>query len=192
MKGKSGANAPLKMERRTTMFKFRSVQGWLMKLAGGLMAVTMLAGVALAPTYAAGSPNTGTPPAATVLTNLYQREQKWLSAQTTTLTDANTIAANMQNMINTLKGQKKVTSGLESALAAFQGQIAVAQTAHDRAADILSTHAGFDANGQVTDRDQAVNTVRQAFQSLLSAHQTLSSAAAKLREGIRDFHQANG
>ncbi len=175
------------------MSKLAGVRGWVIKLAGGLLAVGMVAGLALAPAYAAGSPDTGTPPGPVnqALQNIYQREQSWLSVQSNTLTDANTIMVNVQNWINTLNGQGKDTGALVAALAAFKGQIATAQTAHDTASGILSAHAGFDGNGQVTDRVQAISTLRQAFQSLQTAHLTLVSAAVNLRLAVRNYLNAH-
>lgn len=178
------------------MLTIKRPSGWMLKWAGGLLAAGLVAGMALIPAYAAGlglaSPDIGTPPGPlnTTLSNIYQREQRWLSVQSNTLTDANTIAVNMQNWINTLKGQGKDTTALETALAAFNGQIATAQTAHDTAAGILSAHAGFDGGGQVTDRAQAAATLRQPYRSLQQAHLTLVSAAVNLRLAVRAWINA--
>src|SRR5258706_10539265 len=178
-----------------------TVNSWMVKLAGGLLAAGLAAGLALlpAPTVVAAAapgaalPDIGTPPGPlnTALSTLYQREQNWLSVQSNTLTDANTIAVNMQNWINTLKGQGKDTSALETALSAFNGQIAAAQTEHDTASGVLSAHAGFDGSGQVTDRDQAASTLRHAYQSLQQAHLTLVSAAVNLRLAVRTWINAH-
>lgn len=175
------------------MSTFKTLNRWMLKLAGGLLAAGLVAGLALLPAYAAGSPDTGTPPGPlnTALSNLYQREQNWLGVQSNTLTDANTIAVNMQNWINTLKSQGKDTAALEAALAAFNGQIATAQSAHDTASGVLSAHAGFDGSGQVTERAQAVTTLRQAYQSLQQAHLTLVSAAVNLRLAVRTWINAH-
>ena len=175
------------------MLKFAAIRSWMIKLAGSVLAVGMVAGLALAPAYAAGSPDAGTPPSPLnqALSNIYQREQSWLSIQSNTLTDANTIAVNAQNWINTLNGQGKDTSALVAALTAFKAQVATAQTAHDTASGLLSAHAGFDGNGQVTDRAQAVSTLRQAFQSLQTAHLTLVSAAVNLRLAVRNYINAH-
>ena len=173
------------------MLKLKTLNSWMIKLASGLLAAGLVAGLALLPAHAAepavGSPDSGTPPGPlnTALSNLYQREQNWLSGQSNTLTDANTIAVNAQNWINTLKGQGKDTAALEAALAAFNGQVVSAQTTHDTASGVLSAHAGYDGSGQVTDRAQAATTLRQAYQSLQQAHLTLVSAAVNLRLAVR-------
>ena len=179
------------------MSALNSLKGWLIKLAGGALAVALAASLALVPAYAASGavtgPAAGTPPPTfnQALTNIYQREQTWLNIQSNRLTDANTIAVNAQNWINTLKGQGKDTSVLSTALAAFNAQVATAQAGHDTASNILSGHTGFDSSGQVTDRGQAITTLRTAFQSLQSAHLTLLSAAVNLRLAVRNWINAN-
>jgi len=174
------------------MLKLKTLHSWAIKLAGALLAAALTAGLALAPAYAAGSPSgqvspTPAGPVNQALANIYQREQSWLSVQTNTLADANTIAANGQNWINTLKGQGKDTTALETALAAFNGQVAAAQTAHDAAEGVLAAHAGFDANGAVTNGAEAAGTLRQAYQKLQQAHLSLVSAAVNLRLAIRTW-----
>jgi len=175
------------------MLSLKTLNRWMFKLAGGVLAAGLAAGLALLPAYAAAPsaalPDTGTPPGPlnTALSTFYQREQTWLSVQSNTLTDANTIAVNMQNWINTLKGQGKDTTALETALSVFNGQVAAAQTAHDQASGVLAAHAGYDGSGQVTDRAQAASTLRQAYQSLQQAHLTLVSAAVNLRLAVRTW-----
>ena len=170
-----------------------TLKGWMIKLAGGLLGVAVIASMALAPAYAASEPVTGpTPgPLDTLLSSIYQREQAWLGIQSNTLTDANTIAVNAQNWINTLKGQGKDTTALSAALTTFNGQVAAAQSAHDTAAGILSAHDGFDASGQVTNASTAAGTLRKAYQSLQSAHLTLLSAGINLRLAVRNWINAN-
>lgn len=168
------------------MMTLKTTQRWLVKLGGALLAAVMVAGLALSPALAAGPTAAGHP----TLETLYQREQNWLSVQTLTLTNANSIALNTQNWISALQGQGKDTTTLEAALAAFISAVATAQINHDTAAGILSTHAGFDANGTVTDRAQAAATARQAHQALQTAHLTLVGAAVDLRLAVRAWRNA--
>lgn len=171
------------------MMTLKTAQRWLVKLGGALLATAMVAGLALAPAYAA-APAGETPGRAQTLETLYQREQNWLSVQTNRLTEANTIAAKLQNWINTLTSEGKDTTALAAALATFNGKVATAQTNHDTAAGLLAAHAGFDDNGAVTDRTQAAATVRQAHQALQTAHLTLVGAAVDLRLAVRTWRAA--
>ncbi|MCC7361503.1 MAG: hypothetical protein IT317_18595 [Anaerolineales bacterium] len=161
-------------------------KAWWVKLSGALLAAALTAGLALAPAYAAPAAVAAERPAPTLET-LYQREQNWLTVQTTTLTNANSIAVNMQNWIDTLKRLGKDTTDLETALASFNGAVASAQTRHNAAAGTLAAHAGFDANGTVTDRAQAAATVRSAYDNLQAAHLTLVGAVVDLRLAVRTW-----
>jgi hypothetical protein len=96
-------------------------------------------------------------------------------------------ASKVAARIAALKQKGIDTSSLEAALAAFQGQVAKAKLQHDAAASILGTHAGFDANGKVTDRDAARNTVKTAGEDLRSAHKILVDARKDLVKAVRDF-----
>lgn len=82
-------------------------------------------------------------------------------------------------------------SALEAALAAFNASVADAQAAHAEAADILGTHAGFDANGKVTDKELAVQTLESAGEVLQEARQILREAEKTLKQAVREWLKAN-
>jgi hypothetical protein len=66
-----------------------------------------------------------------------------------------------------------------------------AQTAHAAAGTILDAKSGFDANGKVTDRTAAQETIRSAAQSLRQAHLTITDATLNLRLAVQTFRQSN-
>ncbi len=182
------------MKRKTLMAKLSGI------ILSGLGALALLASAfafaPLAPAYA----DNGTPPTPTPnngakaderLAQAYTRTQSWLKEQTDNLGKANDAAVKAQTQIDTLKAKGKHTSTLEAALAAFKTQVVAAQTDHDKAVGILSTHAGFDAQGKVTDRTQARQTLTSARQSLEDAHLTLRQALLDLHVAIRDWRKAN-
>ena len=101
------------------MLKRKQLHSWMIKLGGGLLAAALVSGLALAPAYAAAPAGGGpdrlplpTPPASVnqALTAILQREQSWLSVQTNTLADANTIAAHMEKVG---KGDRSTSSPSE-------------------------------------------------------------------------------
>lgn len=154
--------------------------------AGSLMA-------AAAPVYA----QTGTTPqpkvgqkADNVLSKAYQREQEWLNKQVNLLSKSDEAAARAQQAIDRAKSNGQDTSTLEAALAAFNTEIGTAKTAHDAAAQILSTHNGFDASGNVTDRTAAQQTVVNARQSLNDAHSGMVKAVKDLNAATKSWHSA--
>jgi hypothetical protein len=135
----------------------------------------------------AGNPPQTADVKAPALEKAFAREQTWLQKQADHLTKADGLANKVAARIAALKQKGIDTSSLEAALAAFQGQVAKAKLQHDAAALILGTHAGFDANSKVTDRDAARNTVKAAGEDLRSAHKILADARKDLVKALRDF-----
>ena len=129
--------------------------------------------------------------AAEKLEKLYEKEQKALQAQTDRLAKADGVPAKVQERINKLKEAGKDTAALEKALVMVKEKLALAHQKHDAAAAILGTHAGFDAAGKVTDREQARETLRTAGENLQQAHKALREGAAELRKASKETRKGN-
>jgi hypothetical protein len=125
------------------------------------------------------------------ISNHLKREQLALSNQAVRLEMSDEIAAATQTYIDAQKSQGKDTSSLETALASYKSSIAAAKGFHNQAATILANPAGFDASGNVTDKDQARETVRSAAEQLRQAHTNLTSGALTLRTAVKEYRQAN-
>ena len=161
--------------------------------------ITVAGLVTAAPTYAQGPTTTPTvrgdarkTARDTAREKQFKREQTMFADQTKRLTDANMVATKTQAYITAQNALGKNTSALAAALAAFKTQIATAQTAHDAAGALITAHAGFDANGVVTDPAQAAQTVVAVRKPLMDAHVALRQGAADLRAAIRTYREANG
>jgi hypothetical protein len=125
------------------------------------------------------------------LANAFKREQDALAKQQTHLDKINELTTKAQTLIDKARANGKDVATLESALATFKSQMTQAQAKHDTAAGILSTHNGFDANGAVTDRTTARETVMSARQSLRDTHITLRQAIVDFRQVVRTWRAAN-
>ena len=125
------------------------------------------------------------------LEKLYQREQRLLEGQANRLERANEIVGRAEERIAELKANGKDTTVLEEALATFEDQLVEAQTAHAAAAEILNTHAGFDAAGKVTDAATAKETVKEAGQSLRETTKILRSAIRDVLRAMREYRRNN-
>ena len=121
----------------------------------------------------------------------YQIEQNWLVKQQDNLNKTATVVTNVQTLITKANAKGKDTTALVNALAVFQSQIATSQSSHTTAAGILATHNGFDAKGNVIDRDAARLTVNSARQSLSDAHALLWQAANDLHQAIKEWRENN-
>lgn len=104
---------------------------------------------------------------------------------------ANHAAEQAQIWIDELKAKGKDVSALESALPAFKSGIASAQAGYDEAQSIMDTHAGFDSDCKLTDREQAKTTLQAAYDALREAHRLLADAGREFRRAVRDWRQAN-
>ena len=168
-------------------------------IAGLSISGVVLAGVVAAMPASAAYAAPGTPPAPGQpgavrnerLEQAYQREQAWLSQQQDNLNKMNSIAERVQQFITTQRDKGKDVSALQAALATFKSQIAAAQASHTTAANVLSAHLGFDANGKVTDAAQARQTLLDARQSLRDAHNVMRQAVLDLHRAIRAWRQAS-
>lgn len=178
---------------------------WIRIAAGAILAVGVAAAsLAFAPAAVQAQSGGPTPqpasPAASpaklekrnaLLERAYVREQARLKIQTNRLDRAGTAENKLETLIAKARGNGKDVSALESALSAFRDQVEIAQTAHDQAAALLTTHSGFDANGKVTDATAARQTVDGAHKSLTDAGVAFQKATADLRSAVRTWRKAN-
>jgi len=70
-------------------------------------------------------------------------------------------------------------------LTTYQAQLTTAGASHSTAANILSTHAGFDGSGNVTNQTSAAQTVKDANQALTDAHTVLVQAVSDLQKAVQ-------
>lgn len=154
------------------------------------IAFNLLSLAVAAPTYAQ-SPSPQPNARQASLARQFKREQTWFNLQQGHLTVENQIATAVQNYINAQNALGKDTSTLVAALATYNSQIATAQNSHNTAGNLISAHAGFDANGNVTNVSQALQTVIDSRQSLWDAHRSIQQATQDLARAIRAYRQAN-
>ena len=124
------------------------------------------------------------------LEKAFQIEQKTLERQSNWGDRADKVITRVQTFIAKLKAKGIDPAKLEKALANFQVKLADARAFHASAVGILSTHAGFDANGKVTDVAQAMATVKSAHQILSDARGAMSGTIRNLLEALRDMRSS--
>ena len=96
-----------------------------------------------------------------------------------------------QEFIDQAKAKGKDTAALQAALDAFGDGIGEARPIFEGAQGIISSHKGFDANGEVTDAEAALQTIQQMEEELGKIRSILFDPAHALREALRAFWQAN-
>jgi hypothetical protein len=105
------------------------------------------------------------------------------------LNHAGELAERVQEWIDTLAEQGEDVAELQAGLDAFEDALAKSQVFYQEARDVLDEHAGFDDDGKVTEREQAVETLREAGRSLRDAHRALKDGAIELRRAISDWRR---
>ncbi|MCX6037854.1 MAG: hypothetical protein NTW99_08165 [Chloroflexi bacterium] len=128
----------------------------------------------------------------------YQRlEQIWARAQTAyqrqgdRLVKADEFLTKAQPLINKANQKGWDTSAVKAALNAFTAIIPAAQAAHIPGAAIIASQNGFDADGKVTDRSAAVETVKALGQVLKDTRAAMNGTGQALREAVKAFRDAH-
>lgn len=118
---------------------------------------------------------------------MYERAQNMLKSLQQIINKANQAANKTQEWIDEVKAKGVNTSEAEAALATFKTQIAAAQASYDSAKATLDAHAGYDNNGNVTDREQARQTILTVGKNVRDAHKTLVKATIDFQKTMRDL-----
>lgn len=174
--------------------------GLLTSLVGGALMLTPNLNV-----YAASNPQAPTPVATAVpdqgnsisqaelaparLERLYKREQTALDSQGKRLAAASSLTDRVQNFLGKLAAKGINVEALQSALTDFKAALPGVTNIHANAQSILSTHAGFDANGAVTDVTMARRTVASAGEALNEAHQLIKTAFTDMLSVFKQYRQ---
>jgi hypothetical protein len=96
-----------------------------------------------------------------------------------------------QELINKAKANGKDTSTLQKALDTFSNAVEQAKPIDQSMNGIISSHKGFDENGNVTDRVQAFLTVSDLRVKIFEIHQLLYEPGKALRDAIKTFRSEN-
>jgi hypothetical protein len=107
---------------------------------------------------------------------------------------ADTTIARTQDLINKATARGYDASAVQEALDTFAALYPNARVYNREAAAILETHAGFDGNGNVTDPDTAIQTLKSLQAALKSAYETMGGenhAGIALKDAVKVFLEAN-
>mgnify|MGYP000554321194 CR=1 FL=1 len=124
-----------------------------------------------------------------LLENALRRERNWLAHQRRVLDRATETADHLQELLQAARDEGKDVAPLEALLQAFRDRLDESREALDAAAAMLETPKGFDADGRVTDRQDARDTVVEAYRALSEAHRLLAQTVRDLRRDLRDWRR---
>lgn len=108
-----------------------------------------------------------------------------------TFEDTDAHIAKFQQRIDKAAENGKDVTDLQAALDAYSVALKAAQPKYTSMAGIVNTHAGFDADGKVTDAEQAKSTVQQMRTSMQELKSTMGGTFKALREALKAFREAN-
>ena len=99
--------------------------------------------------------------------------------------------AGMQQPIARARANGKDVSDLQSALDILQNAIELARPVFQSTNGIIGSHQGFDSNGNVTDRNAALETVKDLAEKYRQVRIIVQPALQSLRQAVQDFRQTN-
>lgn len=99
--------------------------------------------------------------------------------------------AKFQERIDKAASKGKNVTALQSALDAFEAASKTAQPIYDSIESIVNAHAGFDADGKVTDAEQAKSTLQEVGAKLKEVKSSMDGTGKALREAFKAFREAN-
>lgn len=125
------------------------------------------------------------------LGRVFKREQKAHERQEKAIEKAARGANRISELITKAKENKKDTSALEKALAAFNTKMGEIRLKFDQTDKLIKQHDGFDDKGKVTDEIKAKATVDAVHKGNLDIRQGLAEALKSLKEAGKAFREAN-
>jgi ABC-type transporter Mla subunit MlaD len=125
------------------------------------------------------------------LERIWARELKTYERLGRVFDHTGAIVEKAQKMIDKAAENGKDVSALQAALDAFEAAIQNARPQYNELTGVINTHAGFDAEGKVTDGEQARSTVKEVGAALKEIRSTMGGTGKAFREAVRAFREAN-
>jgi hypothetical protein len=119
---------------------------------------------------------------------MFKHEVAWMTSQKQVFSDAYELSIDFQALIDLQVKKKRDSAELDVFMSTFDTALLDAQSVHDAAAKVIGTWWGFDAQGHVTNRTAALQTVTDARYYLRDAHYRLRVAIHALHRSYADWH----
>ena len=174
-----------------------TIANWFQKAyLTGITAAVALVAVPSAGAFAISPADSTTPPVQTPVPHprlewAWAQEQKVYNRMGNFFDHVDDRIAKGQELIDKAKANGKDVTTVQSALNSFSNAVKQAKQVYQGGSSIVSSHAGFDVNGFVTDPQQALQTVSNLRDALKQVRDLLTAPAQALRAAIQAFRQAN-
>jgi hypothetical protein len=187
-----------KMNTLSMKVKKFAIIALAVSIVAGLVGMALPTGSVAAASTSGGSAQAAQPAAVAPgakadarLERAFKQEQTVQARQGKVLDRANLVIQKASAAIEKLKQAGKDVTFLEKILDAFKASVDSARLIHDQAAGIINAHPGFDANGTVTGRLQAQQTVKDVHGLLVQFRQSIWPAIRDLVKAVRTYRQNN-
>jgi hypothetical protein len=156
-----------------------------------LVAALGVASLSFVSAFAAGSNDPNNPPKGELTDE--RLEQIWAKQLRAyeKMGKTEKFVSNIQKLIDRAGQNGKDVSGVQAALDAFADAVDDAKPVYESAQAIIDSHAGFDADGKVTDSEQAKETVRAMGEKLKEIKDAMGGTGKALRDALHAFREAN-
>jgi hypothetical protein len=162
-----------------------------------LVVLTVVLTVAAGPVvkaHALGASVVPTPPApggvrGQRLGLLWQRELSIRDRMEYAFDHAGERLALAQEVIDQTRAKGRDTAAVQAALNALAGAIQKAKPLLDRSSELIATHQGFDASGNVIDPFLAAQTIKAVSEKLRMAGGPVMDARTALRAAVQDLRR---
>src|SRR3990172_6191683 len=101
------------------------------------------------------------------------------------------VRSKLQERIDEAAENGRDVSAFQAALDAFEASSKSAKPIYDSISGIVALHQGFDANGKVTDSEQAEVTLQAIRAKLKELKSAMGGTGKALREALKAFREAN-
>jgi uncharacterized coiled-coil protein SlyX len=105
--------------------------------------------------------------------------------------DTDAKLARAQALIDKVTARGKDASAIQAALNAFAAALERSRSLYNDLAVLVNAHAGFDANGRLTDSTQAQATVQSMRLKLQALKDSMDGTGRALRDALKAFREAN-
>lgn len=158
-----------------------------------LVTAMALATLPLTYVYASELNDPTSPPADNLQLSNERLEQVWVRLQRVhelqgrVLNRADRMTDRFQYLIDRMNENGKDTTDLQAALDAFEKALKEAHPVYESTKGIINPHQGFDADGKVTDREKAIETVKKLRDKMQEVRGIIGEPGKALREAIKTF-----
>ena len=125
------------------------------------------------------------------LEQAWVRLQRIYERQGRILKRADEVVERIQSLIDRMNENGKDTAALQAALDTYAKALKDAHPIYESAKGILNSHQGFDADGKVTDREKAIETLKDLRDKLWEIRHIVGEPGKALREAVKAFRDAN-